>query len=82
MSISTDDLNSFHQFATSIVTRGQTTLTLSELVDHWQQSKEREATNQSIRQSLAEFESGQGQPVEEFLDEIKSKHNLSLDSNP
>ena len=83
MSITTDDLKSFHEYAVSMVTRGQTELTLAELVAHWQQSKEqqsqeRSAANESIQQSLEEFASGQGQPVREFLGEMKSKHNLTL----
>jgi len=81
MSTTTDDLNSFHQFATGIVSDGQTDLTLAELVEHWQQSKERASANESIRQSMAEFESGQGEPVREFLGKMKSKYDLTLDSN-
>lgn len=81
MSTTTDDLNSFHQFATGIVSKGQTDLTLAELVEHWQQAKERASANESIRQSLAEFESGQGEPVKEFLGKMKSKYDLTLDSD-
>lgn len=80
MSITTDDLKSFHQYAVNMVTRGQTELTLAELVAHWQQSQERAAANESIRQSLEEYESGQGQPVREFLGEMKSKHDLTLEN--
>lgn len=80
MSITTDDLNNFHQFATNMVASEQGQLTLPELVQHWQQSKERAAANKSIRQSLAEFEAGEGEPVRDFLDKMSSKYDLSLDS--
>lgn len=46
-----------------------------------EQSKERAAANESILQSLSEFEAGQGEPVREFLDNMKTKYNLTLDSN-
>lgn len=81
MPITTDDLNRFHEFAVSMVSRGQTELTLAELVAHWQQAQERASANESIKQSLAEFEAGQGQPAREFLAEMKNKYNLTPDSN-
>ena len=81
MPITTDDLNRFHEFAVSMVSRGQTELTLAELVAHWQQAQERASANESIKQSLAEFETGQGQPAREFLAVMKNKYNLTPDSN-
>ncbi|MDB2686017.1 hypothetical protein N9Y42_02295 [Mariniblastus sp.] len=80
MTTAIEDLNNFRQFATSIVSNGQTELTLADLVKHWQQAKKRDSANESICQSLAEFEAGQGEPVREFLDKIKSKYDLTLDS--
>ena len=80
MPITTDDLNSFHHFAITMVTKGQAPLTLAELVEHWQRDQELAAANASISQSLAEFEARQGEPVREFLDKMKSKYNLTLDS--
>ena len=81
MPVTTDDLNSFHHFAITMVTKGQAPLTLAELVEHWEQEQELAAGNASIRQSLAEFKTGQGEPVREFLGKMKSKYNLTLDSN-
>jgi len=81
MAITTNDLNSFHQFAVSIVAQGQTDLTLAELVERWQQAQERQSANESIRQSLAEFADGQGEPAQEFIDRMKSKHKLTLDAD-
>ena len=51
MSITTDDLKRFHEFAVSMVSRGKTELTLAELVAHWQQAQERASANESIKQS-------------------------------
>ena len=81
MPITTDDLNRFHEFAVSMVSHGQTELTLAELVAHCQHAQERASANESIKQSLAEFETGQGQPAREFLAEMKNKYNLTPDSN-
>ena len=81
MAITTNDLNSFHQFAVSLVAQGQDNLTLPELVERWQRAQERQSANESIRQSLAEFADGQGEPAREFLDKMRNKHNLTLDTN-
>ena len=79
MSITTDGLNRFHEFAVSMVSRRQTELTLAELVVCWQQAQERVSANKSVKQSLAELEAGQGQPAREFLAEMKSKYKLTPD---
>ena len=75
MQTSHDDLNKFHAFAT-VAIRNDATLSVEELVTLWRRSNEREAANDSIRQSLAEFDAGAGIPIDEFLNSMKSKHNL------
>jgi len=77
MSITNDELNSFHQFALAVIQEQGKDLTLESLVSQWRNSQERRETNEAISQSLAEFESGQGRPVKEFLDEMKTKHDFS-----
>ena len=76
MSLTSDELNSFHQFALAAIRDAENDATLEELLSKWRAAKERHETNDSIRQSLSEFESGQGRPVDQFMNEMKSKHQL------
>ncbi len=80
MSITHDELISFHQFATQVVGAGQADVSIEELVRQWRTARERVETNASIRQSLSEIESGYARPVDDFLDDMIAKHNLSLES--
>ena len=80
MPLTNDDLQSFHQFALAEIRDDSINATLEELVSKWRASKERRETNESILQSLAEIDAGEGKPAEQFLSEMESKHNLTMES--
>ena len=81
MPLTNDDLQNFYQFALGAIKTDDNAASLRELADKWDAQRERTSANESIRQSLAEFEAGQGEPVRDFLGRMKSKYNLTLDSN-
>ena len=79
MSISNEEINSFHQFALSFCNE-TSDLTLEELVARWRATKDRDEVNEVIRQGLEEIGAGKGRPENEVFAEMKDKFDLNLDS--
>lgn len=71
-----DDLQDFYEFAAKAIAADKHVGSMLELVRKWRAMKERASVNEAIRISHAEFAAGDGRPADEFLAEMRAKHNL------
>ncbi len=79
MATTTDDLNSFYQFALDAHQRNNCA-TIEQILVQWRNVKERADVNEAIRGGLREIEDGGGKHAGEFLAEMDARYDLSLDS--
>lgn len=79
MATTTDDLNSFYQFALDAHQRNNCA-TIEQILVQWRNVKVRGEINEAIRDGLREIEEGGGKLVDEFLAETDAKYDLSLDT--
>ena len=85
MPTSSQELQSFQQYATARLRNGGASLELDHLFDEWRNLNP-DPTQLSedaiaVRASLRDIERGEtGQPVEDAIREIKAKYNLASES--
>jgi hypothetical protein len=61
------DIESFHQFASKVIRRGERTVTIDDLYEQWRIDRFGEDDLKAIKASLNDLEAGQkGLPLEEF----------------
>jgi hypothetical protein len=58
MSVNQDDLDSFHDFATNLLSDSGSTLSLEEMIKKWRDERELSATIASVRRGIADVEEG------------------------
>ena len=71
MSVTKDELERFHEFATQQLDNGGAQSSLEELVNLWRKQRERAETVDDIRQGSEDYRAGNGQPLTEALDEVR-----------
>lgn len=75
MSVTKEELASFQQFAEQIVDNGGAE-SIEELLRRWHAELEYREIEDAVSQGLEDIENGRGQPVRDFLDELK--HPIKL----
>ena len=80
MAVTQEQLDEFHRFASEKLSNGGGELSWPELLRLWQACREREEVNAAIRQGIEEMDAGLGRPLDEFMDEFRSKHNIPPDA--
>ena len=83
MSVTQQQLDSFHRFASDKLINGDSDLSLPELFQLWQlenpSAEERTKVSEIIRQGDEDIEAGRGRPVDEVNEELRHKYNLSAE---
>ncbi len=75
------DIDSFHQYARAIVTRGEGDFTIDDLYEQWRTERFSDEDLKAIQASLMDLEAGEkGMPFEEFMKEFAERHGLSRSS--
>ena len=72
MAITKDDLQSFQLFADEMLTSG-TAESLQEILDKWNARREHQQSVAGIKESISQYEAGEGLPVDQAFDEIRRK---------
>ena len=80
MTITQDQLDSFHEFASEKLGDGGSALTWPELFDLWRienpTADQQAEIYAALDESLEDIQAGRTQPVAEAMDELRAKHNL------
>lgn len=76
MTVTQDDLDNFHSFASERLTSGGNGLTIDDLVIEWDSVRNREEINAAIREGLADIDAGRTRPADEVTEELRRKHNI------
>jgi hypothetical protein len=71
MSVSREDLDSFHQFAIGRIDQSDLELTFDDLIVEWDSQRNRAEINAAIRQGLEDVEAGRTRPASEVLKELR-----------
>ena len=81
MTVTQEQLDSFHRFASEKLGNGGGELTWQELLALWRlenpSEQERSQTNAAIRNALEEIEAGLVQPADEAMEEIRKDFGFS-----
>jgi hypothetical protein len=72
MAVSLQELSDFNRFAAEKLSNGGAE-TLQAVLDEWNAQREREESVAGIRQSIAQYEAGQGLPVEQAFLELRNR---------
>ncbi len=80
MSVTQDELNRFHEFASARLNNGGGDASLQELVALWLEAdvacEERAVVNAVLRRSIRELEAGRDRPAAEVMAEIRAEFDL------
>jgi hypothetical protein len=76
MSVTQEELDSFHRFASEKLNKGPADLSWDELFIHWQSARERDEVNTAIREGLADVEAGRYQDASEAMEEIRKEFDF------
>ena len=80
MTITQDQLDSFHEFASEKLSSGGSALTWPELFDLWRienpTADQQAEIYAALDESLEDIQAGRTQPVAKAMDELRAKHNL------
>ena len=77
MTVTQQQLDDFHRFASEKLANGSAELTWDELFIWWRSSRDRESVNAAIRQGLADIDAGRYQPADEAMEEIRQEFGFS-----
>lgn len=72
MAVTREELIDFNRFANQRLSDGGAD-TLQELVDEWNDLRSHEQSVSGIRDSVAQYEAGEGLPVDEAFNEVRRK---------
>lgn len=77
MTVTRQDLDSFHQFAADRLGISGSGITMDDLVIEWDSSRSRDEINAAISEGLADIEAGRHRPAGEVSEELRLKHIIS-----
>lgn len=72
MSVTKEDLHNFQQFADEKLANGAVE-SLQNILDEWNARREREQSIAGIRESIAQYDAGEGLPVDKAFGEVRKK---------
>lgn len=78
MSITRNEIDSFHRFAAAKLENGGVQ-SLEEVLRQWRAARYDEETIESIRRGLEQANAGQLRPFDEVDAEIRAKYGISVD---
>lgn len=76
MTVTDADIQAFAAFARKETLGNDASLTMSELVAKWQATRERESTNEAIRESLADIDAGRTELFAESQERFRQQRSL------
>ena len=76
MTVTQQDVDSFHRFASQQLDRGASGLTLAGLLEKWSRLREQEDVNDAIREGLEDIDAGRVKPASEVMDGLRRKYEL------
>lgn len=71
MATTSEELESFHQYAARRLKDAGSELSLDDLLTEWADSRDREAINEAIRRGLADVDAGRHEPADEAMEKIR-----------
>jgi hypothetical protein len=74
MTVTRQDLDGFHSFATRRLQSADKDLSFDDLVCEWECFRDRDNVNAAIREGLADVEAGRRQSADEVMEELRRKH--------
>jgi hypothetical protein len=84
MHVTRDDLDRFHHFAVSLVSRAETDLTWHQLFEFWRLENpsvdEHHENIEAIRQSLESMHAGRKRPLSDFDSEFRQRYGIADDA--
>jgi hypothetical protein len=75
MSVSLEQLDSFHRFAQQKVQVGEVE-SIAELARQWEIEHEREEVNEAIREAIEDLNAGRYRPAADVSRDMRRKYNL------
>ena len=76
MTVTQDELDSFHRFATERLRKNDRELTIDDLVIEWDSTRNREEINAAIREGLEDIDAGRARTADQVTEELRKKHNI------
>ncbi len=76
MSVTQEQLDDFHRFATERLNNGSSEVSFDDLVIEWDSVRNRDEINAAIRQGLDDIDAGRHRPADEVMEELRKKHNI------
>ena len=76
MSVTQQDLDHFHEFASEAIRKGCKDSSLEDLIAKWRAVREREDVNAAIREGLDDVRAGRVRPAEEVTNDLRRKYRL------
>jgi hypothetical protein len=73
MTVNQNDLDSFHDFATNLLSDSESTLSLEEVVKKWRAERELSAAIESVRRGIADAEAGYLRDLADVDERIRSE---------
>ncbi len=81
MTVTKKDLDRFHGFAVSLVSRGQSEMTWLQLFECWRMENpsvdEHGENIQAIREALGAMDAGRVRPFSSFDSDFRERHNIT-----
>jgi hypothetical protein len=77
MSVSLEQLESFHRFAQQKVQVGEAD-SIAELAREWEIAQDREDVNEAIREAMEDFKAGRFRPAADVSRDMRRKYNLPI----
>jgi hypothetical protein len=71
MTATREEIDAFHEFAASKINNGGAGLSLEQLLADWRATGSTCDLHVALRQAIAEMRAGEGQPLDEALEEIR-----------
>ncbi len=77
MSVTIEELQSFHEYAKQAIDRGDQELSMDELLMQWLDLRDADDINAVIRNGLVDIDAGRGRPAREVMNELRQKYGDS-----
>jgi hypothetical protein len=76
MSVTQQDLDRFHEFASHLIRNGGMDSSLEDLIAKWRAARERDEVNSALREAIDDLNAGRARPADEVTNDLRKKHRL------
>ena len=77
-------IDSFHRFALERLSEGDSDISVDDLYGQWRlenlSDEEQAEVHEAIRTGIREADEGLGRPADEFIEDMREKHNIPPDA--